>query len=354
MIWGYQELNPYYYQYQAGKILELYTHRSQEIECQQASSLDEKQLNDLQKSILNLLITIKIQPDNAYAYMMLGKTYCILGKFSEAVQANLAYTTLRPNNPLGYLNLGFAYYLECSKSNKKPDGDAKIMQNNQNLCLNENYKSAITAAFENSGTSANQLQIEAQNAFFNQDYMTSLTFYDLSQILNSDIAPSDRLLWNLSSIIENRTLSTDSSPQRITIYNLEEDLIIQAEDLYLVRSGDTLGTLLSAFPGGNLNYGILWNSGAAVAIIRNNSPNDYNVIFNVQNSAPAPIEFQFEHNFQVIGTASLSQEDMSWSEVSIPLHLEQGYHIIGIRFINDDRVNDIDRNGVIDWIKITK
>ncbi len=43
------------------------------------------------------------------AYLLLGRGNCLLGNYQHAIRAYVAYSALRPDNPLGHLELGFAY-----------------------------------------------------------------------------------------------------------------------------------------------------------------------------------------------------------------------------------------------------
>ena len=48
-------------------------------------------------------------PRLAQTYLLLGRGYCLYGEQDNAINAYLAYIQLRPQNPLGHLELGFAY-----------------------------------------------------------------------------------------------------------------------------------------------------------------------------------------------------------------------------------------------------
>ncbi len=51
-------------------------------------------------------------PAEAQTWLLLGRGYCLLGRGEEAVEAYERYTVLRPGNPLGHLELGFAYEMQ--------------------------------------------------------------------------------------------------------------------------------------------------------------------------------------------------------------------------------------------------
>jgi len=68
----------------------------------QAMGLVERAIEALQKAQ-------KARPTNSQSLLLLGRAYCLSGNFEAAVKAYEGYTVLRPENPLGYLELGFAY-----------------------------------------------------------------------------------------------------------------------------------------------------------------------------------------------------------------------------------------------------
>jgi Flp pilus assembly protein TadD len=53
-------------------------------------------------------------PSNDRLYLLLGRTHCITGNSDQAITSYTAYTELRPHNPLGYIELGFAYERLCT------------------------------------------------------------------------------------------------------------------------------------------------------------------------------------------------------------------------------------------------
>jgi tetratricopeptide (TPR) repeat protein len=53
----------------------------------------------------------KARPSSTQTLLMLGRAYCLSGRLEEAAEVYKAYTELRPDNPLGHLELGFAYQI---------------------------------------------------------------------------------------------------------------------------------------------------------------------------------------------------------------------------------------------------
>ena len=71
----------------------------------------------LAQSIPLLQRAILLDPASAQTYRLMAQADCMLGKPEEAIKALEKYTHLRPKNPLGSLELGFAYEASCRNMN---------------------------------------------------------------------------------------------------------------------------------------------------------------------------------------------------------------------------------------------
>jgi tetratricopeptide (TPR) repeat protein len=69
-------------------------------------NLTKDQINSLQ-SIFNS--SLKLAYRNDQVYLNLGRINCLLKKYERATEAYQNYINLHPDNPLGYIELGFAY-----------------------------------------------------------------------------------------------------------------------------------------------------------------------------------------------------------------------------------------------------
>lgn len=61
------------------------------------------------QAVAYLVTAISYQPHSSQTYLLLGRAYCLSGQYSKAVEAYQKYTLLRPDNPLGHLELGYAF-----------------------------------------------------------------------------------------------------------------------------------------------------------------------------------------------------------------------------------------------------
>lgn len=101
-----------YYQARGGQQIEYVLRNTEgidELVCKQLSANDEITLKEVNKGIEDLNRAIELNKNNSQAYSYLGKAHCLLGEFEEAKENYLQYLQLRPENPIGYVGLGFVY-----------------------------------------------------------------------------------------------------------------------------------------------------------------------------------------------------------------------------------------------------
>ena len=102
-----------YYQVRGGKLLEevMAVHSPDNpaaFACTLVPVREDRQIKQLDKAYVALRKAEDLNPRLAQTALLLGRVYCLLGKSHGAVEAYKTYTSLRPENPLGYLELGFA------------------------------------------------------------------------------------------------------------------------------------------------------------------------------------------------------------------------------------------------------
>ena len=77
--------------------------------CVNGGISDPRALGLVERAVGSLQKAQKSMPTHSQALLILGRAYCLSGNFEAAVKAYEGYTALRPKNPLGHLELGFAY-----------------------------------------------------------------------------------------------------------------------------------------------------------------------------------------------------------------------------------------------------
>lgn len=132
------------------------------------------------------------------------------------------------------------------------------------------------------------------------------------------------------------------------VYPLDTELQIEAEALQWIPSGRAV----SETPAADTSIGGLWGNGATVAVVDVEQAGRYRVAVRAQHSVPAPILLTFEHDLALVAAFSLERADGSWDELETDVYLDRGFHLIGLRFLNDEFSNGADRNAFVDWVRL--
>jgi tetratricopeptide (TPR) repeat protein len=77
--------------------------------CLQDFTPNATQISLLQRSVKDFDAALQYDNNLAQAHLLRGRALCLLDKPQKAVRAFQAYIALRPNNPLGHVELGFNY-----------------------------------------------------------------------------------------------------------------------------------------------------------------------------------------------------------------------------------------------------
>lgn len=94
------------------------------IACETSHLADRSMQIQLREAIAYLQKAIKYNSKSAQSHLLLGRLYCLMGDTGNAVDAYLVFTESRPDNPLGHLELGFAY--ESNKNISKAVREWKL------------------------------------------------------------------------------------------------------------------------------------------------------------------------------------------------------------------------------------
>lgn len=186
-------------------------------------------------------------------------------------------------------------------------------------------------------------------------YERAVLWYQRAAAIEA-LPPSLQFRNAIASIAAQMPMPRHVDLQMITIHTFTQDLQVEAETLqWLIqrpRAGITFGDPLQKAPSADPTTGTLWWDGAAVTLIQVPQTGTYRVTLKARHTGPAPIKLQLEHNLQPLGRFSLNREDQSWELLEVTTFLEAGIHCIGVRFLNDGEIRGIDRNAVVDWIRL--
>jgi tetratricopeptide (TPR) repeat protein len=328
--------------------------------CEIPPLTDPNERSRIQTAMALLDRSIQYEPRFSQSYLLLGHAACLIGQTERAVEAFQTYARLRPNNPLGYVELGFARYNLCSDRTEKSARDVSSLSEIR-LCQDTELLHQIRSDWLAHGIDVNQFLTSARQAFENLQYADADLWYlraakfELTSI--KDMPTPDQYKWAVAAI-----RSHSSFPQALArllpIHDLDRSSTILAGELHLFREN----------PNHTLNYGdpvasksvdhhtagIMYYGGQAGVFIDVKQDGWYQISIQAQNTPPAPVILLVESDFQPFGKIELTRGDGSWQVFQFKVNLQANMHLLDINYINDGMVNDVDRNAVIEWIKIEK
>lgn len=162
-----------YHQQQAGRALAQILPTSENeyggFACLRPFVEDLEQRESLKGALSRLRKAESYAPRQFHTFYLQGKTFCLLGDYENAVQAFQRFSELRPKNPLGYLEMGFALLQSCPPNGKCPDG------------LN------TFDAWRKAGMRAEDFLAMAEKARQKEDWETALLWYQNAQRMGMEL-----------------------------------------------------------------------------------------------------------------------------------------------------------------------
>jgi hypothetical protein len=239
--------------------------------------------------------------------------------------------------------LGFAYANLCNSRKGTPSEEPKPVQCDKEISANVLHE--LYAA----NIDPKQFLASADNEYQQQRWTQALNFYLLNDKFGQPVSSEAKFREEIATIASNPSQDPQREPPALlTTHTLTDSLQIKAENLQWIYDA----TPLLLHPGGDPSIGVLWWNSDAITGVKVLDSREYELTVSAQNTPPAPVRFQIVVDFQPAATFELSRDDMSWQEFYTNVHLDAGFHTIGIRFLNDGFVNGLDRNLYIDWLRV--
>lgn len=348
-LWVYPHILSLYYEEKGGKLLTEALHISgsdpSAIPCSQDPLTDETARAKAEDAVLALNNAVRYNHNLSHAYMLLGRAYCSLGQADQAVEEYRQFINMRPENPLGHLELGFAYERLCYSNNLYNEKGSKQICNNQEIKKNIFNGLSLVA-----GRSFNDCPQVINSALIEHRFMDIVICNQL--YLNDLQKLSDRERYGLTitSIISGEPLPSEVKDSIKYIPVITDTVTLKARNFQWAD-----GTPLSAHPDDRYpEAGVIWWNGCASEVIDVQSEGIYHFILRVQNRPPKPTILELQQNLNTIARFSLSKEDMSWDDLQTTIHLDLGLQMMSVCFLNDGSENGIDRNAFVESISISK
>ena len=122
-------------------------------------------------------------PTDSKSRLLLGRAHCLSGNFEEAIAGYQAYTELRPNNPLGHLELGFAYEALCAEGYVKASEDSSATIAIPS-CVAPDLRPKILTAWQVSGVTEQEFFNAGEEAREAEDFDEAITWYGRATALS--------------------------------------------------------------------------------------------------------------------------------------------------------------------------
>lgn len=343
----YRPILGLYYQQSAGKemaplVITSLHHFFDATPCLMLVQNDAGSTERIEKALADLEKAIMYSPYASQSFLEMGKAYCLLGDFQKAVEAYRRYVELRPKNPLGHLNAGSALLAACQSDS------SSVLAVSDTPCGTPRYIHTVASEFSLAGVDADQFLRQARASFDAGEFRVADLFYSGAILTNSTLSAEDRFSWRLARLVDGMSSNENADPT-IKVHLISDQIQINARDLTW-----TNGTPVSESPSEGLGSATLFWNGAIFAPVNVTQAGQYRLTVKAKNSAPPPIRIQVERNFSSQAVLEFIRGDSSWQEVGTDILLSSGIQLIGIRFINDEVVNGVDRNAVIDWIRVER
>jgi len=351
-------------QMRAGRILDQLlssnaAERKDTFACELAPLTEKRDRQRLRIALRRLQAAQRANASASHTYLLLGRVNCLLGEPEKAANAFLKYTQLRPENPMGYLELGFAYKALCNLGPAALDPASAGINPSNSACETDQVNHLISTTWAEAGVNVDSFFTTAETAFIARAYAEAEHWYRYSHeygIPQSEELRNPTLFkWAVSAVIAGQPLP-DGFRQSFSVIPLLGNVTIEEDTLYWMRDNPPrnlfYGDPLSKLPSPDPEAGVLFWNGAVVSFVNVVNPGLYTITVRAKHTEPAPILLQTELNLAPLGQISLEKEDNSWEEFSIETRLNSGLNLIGVRFLNNASVDGKDRNAYIDWIRV--
>ncbi len=219
-----------YYQTKGGQIVNRVIRESENISdigltCAELPPRKGTLKEKVQEGIAKLKLAERFDAGNTQIYYHLGRAYCLLGEPDKALTQFDTFTQLRPANPLGYIELGFAYEeigdIESAKKSWQKAGisSAELYETGEDQFQSDHYKSAL-GWFERS------ILIDPSNS--NAWMGLGRTYYELQDYESASNAFQEA--WNINP--ETSTIQLIESMEKSGDVSAIEEILYHVLDSY--------------------------------------------------------------------------------------------------------------------------
>lgn len=276
-----------------------------------------------------------LSPWNAHTSYLKGRAYCLQGDFPSAVEALQSYHQGRPENPLGSMELAFAYFA-WSESLE----DEKVR---------DEYIGASKALLQNAGIKPEMLLNRANTAFDKQNYRTSWMWHQIVSVftgLSEDLVFRHSVLSMVfmpeSDLSELGDMAQEVTPEDKTI--LLPSAFFYLSDGEPVNVQEQNGISVARF---------FKNTDTGSVLINIKKTAKYCIYVNLLDRKPVPTKIAVAVDFKHLMAIQLQAGDETVVSVNKEIWLSKGIHLITVNLRNAGRDNGVYRSANVISIEIT-
>jgi tetratricopeptide (TPR) repeat protein len=305
------------------------------------------------QAIADLQTSLKYNSDDSQTLLLLGRAYLFAGQPDRAVEAYRNYIQLRPKNPLGHLELGFAYEAQCRQQEFT----------SEHVCPN------AISEWQTGGLDSSQFKALGDSAFRLGHWEEAADWYERDRWYAAVAGSNEQIPFDLlvrqavaAALAQRQEASAllaevQGGDSKFQVYTLQDSVRIDGVEFrWMTIIGDgkyaNYGTPLAN--GGSGTAGVLWWNGQAMALLSVAQDGNFSVRARLRNSDPPPVEMAIGIDGKQLEHITLTRGNDSWETITLPVNLTKGLHAIDLWYLNDATVNGKDRNAVVEWVAVER
>ena len=312
--------------------------------CERAPVTDEDLRAQLSAARQELEKGLAYDPQDAHAHLLIGRIQCLLGEPQQALEALQFYVQQRPENPMGYLELGFARLAACAQ-------EATTAAQETRLCSDAQIIQEAQADWQEFHLRSKDFFPQARYTFEKKDYSSTLINYQRALMFR---APGlgkfpfpDIYRWAIAAVLSRSAFPTFILETLSSVKLTNSKTIPAAQFRWLRTIPEAqidISTLVAKKKIGDAKYGILYHGGRVGVFLRAQQSGWYLLKFKALNTAPPPVIARVELDTRPVIEAELARGDQSQQTFTGRAYLTEGIHLLSVNYLNDQMVNGVDRN----------
>lgn len=291
----------------------------------------------LKEAVVLLETARAIRPQNAHTHYQLGRAYCLSGDYDSALEAFDTFNQLKPDNPLGYLEIAFTHMTIVLTAEEQPTHQRLIHETRSKEILSD------------LGLTDDFFLEQAALRFRRSDYRPAWFWYRLAHTFQP-LDAADVFRTAVMDLTFGYETSFGDYLDEVAVMALDGPLVMPPDQfMWLnngnpVRQGEEEG-LPSAIYRSNSEKGIVF--------LHLEEDGRYCVTVLALDRPPQPTRIELTLDLDRVILLELPNGDDAWRTFKFELPLEEGLHLLGVRLTNLETVDDVARYGFVGTITLT-